>query len=381
MKIVHISTNSPYNEGWGYQENLLTKYQKRNGHDVTLIVSTIQNEDGKRVNVAECEYDSESGVHIIRRNQVPSKLPMLRNVLISLDVYDLLVKLAPDFIFYHGLISTTIFQVKKYKKNVNPMCRVIMDNHMDYNIGYDKKRGLNDRLRIMIYRAVYKSINLTVEKVYGVTPWRRDYVVDVFGVPEKKAEVLIMGADDDKVRLGEKNEIRKRIREKFSVKEDEFLVVSGGKLDTSKKILPLMKAVNDIPNVKLLLFGDVAPEIKEEFESLLCDRILFVGWIPADEVYGYFFASDLVCFPGQHSVLWEQACASKVPCLFAKWPRMNHIDNGGNSMFIDFPDVLHIKEKLESLIFTEEYNKMKKLAESSITDIYLYSRIAESSVQ
>ena len=40
MKILHIAPNAPYNRGWGYQENLLPKYQKKLGHDVTVIVRT-----------------------------------------------------------------------------------------------------------------------------------------------------------------------------------------------------------------------------------------------------------------------------------------------------------------------------------------------------
>ena len=36
MKIVHIAPNAPYNDYWGYQDNLLPKYHKKLGHDVTV---------------------------------------------------------------------------------------------------------------------------------------------------------------------------------------------------------------------------------------------------------------------------------------------------------------------------------------------------------
>ena len=38
MRVVHIQPGSFY-DGWTYQENLLTKWQHKNGHDVTVITT------------------------------------------------------------------------------------------------------------------------------------------------------------------------------------------------------------------------------------------------------------------------------------------------------------------------------------------------------
>lgn len=94
-----------------------------------------------------------------------------------------------------------------------------------------------------------------------------------------------------------------------------------------------------------------------------------------------FFAADLVVFPGQHSVLWEQACASKVPCVFEKWDGMEHVNNGGNARFIPDVTVTRLSEVIDKLKFTDEYYKMKAVAESHATDIYLYSNIAKKSIE
>ena len=89
----------------------------------------------------------------------------------------------------------------------------------------------------------------------------------------------------------------------------------------------------------------------------------------------------MVFFPGQHSVLWEQACASKVPCVFEKWEGMDHVNNGGNSDFVTPITEEKIAEKIEMLKFTAKYFKMKSIAESKATDIYLYSNIAKKSLE
>ena len=77
MKIVHIAPNAPYNEGWGYQENFLPKYQAKLGYDVTLIVQNIKHENGHLVET-DCEdYQSSDGFRVIRRKTIVSKIPKL----------------------------------------------------------------------------------------------------------------------------------------------------------------------------------------------------------------------------------------------------------------------------------------------------------------
>ena len=39
MRILHICVTGPYTDGFNYQENMLTKYQAKAGHEVHLIAS------------------------------------------------------------------------------------------------------------------------------------------------------------------------------------------------------------------------------------------------------------------------------------------------------------------------------------------------------
>lgn len=381
MNIIHISPTAPYNEGWGYQENLLPKYQAKLGHSVTLITTNLEHRDGKIVEGACVQTVSSDGFTVIRKKIQHGKI--LRSFTAQIDVYHSLCALKPDFVFFHGLNSVTISQVIAYKKKVNPNLIIVQDNHMDPNIGYQVKC-----LKDYVIRAVMRGLNRYsirhVEKVYGVTPWRKQYAESYYGIPEGKTDILIMGADDDKIDFGHRKEIRDRVRNKYGIKDDEFLIVTGGKIDKKKKIDILMRACQKVrKNVKLLIFGSVSSEMKAVFDQLIaqCDKLIFIGWIPGDQVYEYFFAADLVFFPGQHSVLWEQACASKVPCVFEKWDGMDHVNNGGNSMFISPIDEQVIAEMLEKLVASADYAHMKAVAESERTDIYLYSRIAQASLK
>lgn len=66
---------------------------------------------------------------------------------------------------------------------------------------------------------------------------------------------------------------------------------------------------------------------------------------------------------------------------FEKWEGMDHVNNGGNCDFITSVNVENVSKKLDELYFTDKYYSMKAIAESEATDIFLYSKIAERSLE
>lgn len=382
MKIVHIAPNAPYNDYWGYQDNLLPKYHKKLGHDVAVIVPNLTHRDGKVVETDCADYVLDDGVRVIRLKTKQYPHRALTNMKARLPVAPYLAQLCPDFIFFHGLVSDSVYDAIAYKKKSNPNCVIVRDNHLDYNIGNTADTWKQKLIR-SYYRHVNKRTVSYVAKVYGVTPWRKTYAEDYFRIPADKTDVLIMGADDEKIDFTNAEAIRARIRAEHGVGAADFLVVTGGKLDRKKNVCQLMEAVKGQQDMKLLVFGQVNQEIKAEFDALLQENrnIIYIGWLDADRVYDYFLAADLVCFPGQHSVLWEQACAAKVPCVFKRWEGMEHVNNDGNSAFLEDVSPAGICGMLLELKFTQKYDRMLETARSEKTDIYLYSKIAEKSLE
>lgn len=385
MKIVHIAPNSTFDDGWGFQDNLLPKYHAKLGNEVILLVNTLIHNGIEKIETEQCIFNSVDGFIVERFKYKKFFTKKLTLFFCKMDVYNRLVEIQPDLIFYHGLVSTTIFDVIKYKKQRRKRgkdCVIIQDNHLDYNIGIDPKT-LKQKMLRTYYRLLNHISQKYVRTVFGVTPWRKTYASDFYKIAPKLTDVLIMGADDEKIDFLNKDKIRKELRLKYKIGENDFVIITGGKIDKKKKIHCLMEAVSEIKDVKLVIFGIVSEELQHDFKKMLDanDNIIYVGWIKSDEVYNYFFMSDLAFFPGQHSVLWEQACASKIPCVFARWTGMEHVNNGGNADFIKNDDVKTINEKIQELVFTEKYNDMKKVAMSSATDIYLYSEIAKKSLK
>ena len=192
-----------------------------------------------------------------------------------------------------------------------------------------------------------------------------------------------MGGDDDKIRFDEMPKLKEDIRKDLSLTDKDFIVVTGGKIDRTKNIHLLMQAVSELEGkAKLIVFGQPNNEMENIINELSKDgNIRFLGWIPSDKAYDYFLASDLAVFPGTHSVLWEQACACGIPCVFKDWEGMHHVDTGGNCKFLHRDSTEEIKEVISEIIGSKEkYNEMKQVAEKSKKDFF-YSEIAKKAIE
>ena len=73
-------------------------------------------------------------------------------------------------------------------------------------------------------------------------PSRVDFMVDIYGIDRNRCELLFMGAEDEYVESARRPEKRSEIRERFGIKPDEFLVMTGGKIDAINQHLPSVEA-------------------------------------------------------------------------------------------------------------------------------------------
>lgn len=381
MRITHIFLFGQYNDDWSYQENIMSKYHAKLGNDVSLITTSwMYDENGQSIETNNLDYIDRNNVHIIR-------LPIRHNKGIDYKfkrfdhLYETIRNLNPEIIFLHcpQFIDSGI--VAKYVKDHK--IKLYVDNHADF--ANSATNPLSKYiLHGIIWRYYVKKLEPECVKFYGVLPARVDFLIDVYRLPKDKVELLVMGADDDKVEEAKKKGMRKIIRDQYSIKDSDIVLLTGGKIDKNKpEVLLLMKAVSTIKqhNIKLIVFGSVADEYKEEFNILTqAENIIYCGWIAADRIYEYFDAADLVLFPGLHSVLWEQAVGFGKACVFREIEGFKHVDIGGNCAFFDNLTVDGIKETLEVIINENRIDLMTKRAQEIGQKVFSYREIARRSI-
>jgi len=381
MKIVNICLGGLVTDGWSYQDNLLPKYQKINGYDTTIITSYfIYSPQNTIIKDNRHEYFNENNVKVIRLECIAGNFNYPFKKFDGL--LEALEKESPDILFIHGVQFVDLKVIIKYLKK-HPDVKVYADNHCDY-INSASNWLSKNILHKIIWRRLAKKIEPYVSKFYGVLPARVDFLKDAYKLPKEKLDLLVMGADDEDVEKAKKPEIRNGIRNKYGIKDDDFLIISGGKIDSNKpQTLDLMKAMENIDdNIKLMVFGSVTPSLKEEFNKLLPNKnIIYIGWIPSTEVYKYFAAADLGVFPGIHSVLWEQAIGVGLPCVFRKMKSVDHVDLDGNCILLENPDVEALKNCINKIHNDKElYKKMKKTSEEKGMKEFSYRDIARRSI-
>ncbi len=380
MKLVHLCLVGAYNEGWTYQENLLSKYHARLGYDVTLLCIPLEYNHGKLQVSSETDYVNKEGVHVIR---MPERINLKNRIVFHKGVSETLDKISPDILFIHGCQFWDIGEVTKYLKN-HPNITAYVDNHADFSnsaTNWLTKNILHKR----IWRHGVNKIAPYVKRFYGVLPARVDFLTDVYHLPKEKCELLVMGADDELVERAMQPEVRKKIRLEYGIENNDFLIVTGGKIDQWKtQTILLMEAVHKIEsgNVKLIVFGSVSDELVERVRSLSDGKkVQYIGWINADQSYNYFAASDLVVFPGRHSVFWEQVAGQGIPMIVKDWPGTHHVDLGGNVKFLTHDSVEEITTAILEIIENgKEYATMKKIAVEKGKEVFSYKCIAERAI-
>lgn len=380
MKILHLCLSASYVEGLSYQENLLSQYHKKMGYDVYVIASLKSfNKDGEYIYEDKPEsYVNKYGIIV---KKLPYKKPMKYGQMFRtyIGTYDAIEEIEPDIIFCHGVQFLDAKVLTKYMKR-HPNVQLFADNHSDFSNSASNWVSKNMQHKVL-WRHYAQKMCPYVQMFWGVLPARVDFLVDLYHLPKEKVKLLVMGADDELVEDAAKPEIKQTIRERYGIAADDFLIVNGGKIDQWKKqTLLLMDAVNEIndPKIKLIVFGSVTPELKNEVEKRCSDKVQYIGWVQSDESYKYFASCDLAVFPGRHSVFWEQVAGQGIPMIVKYWEGTTHVDCGGNVKFLYEDSVEEIVKNVKEVI--KNYKDMKEIAENAM-GIFSYSEISSRSIK
>lgn len=381
MKIVHLCLSAFFIDNYSYQENLLPKYHVKMGHKVTVIASLFTfDKNGKDSHLdGYSEYEDKNGFHVVR---LPYKNPVTINK--TLRHYDrfeeILNRESPDVIFSHNVSFADITILAKYLKK-HPNVKVFADNHADY-INSAKNFISRHILHPIIWRHYAKMLEPYLTKCYGVTPMRCRFLKEMYHIKSEKIEFLPMGVDDEAIPV-DRDSVRKDIRIELGIPDSAIVILTGGKIDKLKNTHVLLEALQKLnsQNIHLIICGTLTQEmeyLKGEFESNA--NIHYLGWCNADRVMNCMVASDLACFTGTHSTLWEQSVGVGLPAIFKRWNEMEHVNVNGNCEFVKGEDVEELANIIEKVINPAEYSAMLTKAKEAATQ-FLYSEISKKAIQ
>ncbi|CAI8741990.1 glycosyltransferase family 4 protein [Chryseobacterium sp. IT-36CA2] len=370
-----------YIENLEYQENLLVKYYRKHGHEVTVITSTYENVFDYYNNIHDNSKPKriyyDHGAKIIK---LPFKFNLLGKIKKYTDITDIVEDFKPDLLYIHDIMPN-MFEMLKYKKK-NPHVKMIMDYHCDYSNSANNWLSLSILHKIIRKRLYMDPIRKHISKFYPIVPGSTKFLNEVYQIPEKEMEVLPLGADIDRVKEIKASGKRKEIRERLGITDENIVIFSGGKFTPAKKIDLLLQAFNEIndPNVHLIIVGDADQYNKEYKEILLTlsqnnPNIHYVGWLDNGGVYEHLSAADLAVFPASQSIVWQQAIASGLALIVGDTGEQSiqylNEFNAITELKKDEINSENIKKSIEEIIYKKDELENRKALAAKTASKYL----------
>lgn len=318
MKIVMLCEF--YNEALEYQENLLVKYYRKHGHEVTVVTSTFDSVFDYYNDRHDPDWPArtyhDQGARIV-------KLRYRFNLLNRLRAYTridgLLEEEAPDLIYVHDIMPNLPECVAYVQRH--PDCRMIMDYHADYSNSGNS--WLSRRVLHGVARKWYLDrARPHLSRIFPIVPAGATFLHEVYGVPHDEMEVLPLGADVDLARATRERGEGRRLRMQMGYTADDVVIFTGGKLAPAKRTELLLQAVQRIRGLPLevVVVGEPGPADGAYFSRLRAvaegmANVRFTGWLGRESIYAHLDMADLAVFPASQSILWQQAIASGLPLL------------------------------------------------------------------
>jgi glycosyltransferase involved in cell wall biosynthesis len=198
------------------------------------------------------------------------------------------------------------------------------------------------------------KVKEAIEKEYGITT---------------QVAVLPTGVDDQAVSKANPA----GIREKYGVKDNEFLLQYCGRLSKEKNIEFLLKSFEqinrEIANVKLMIvaFGPLEKALKDLAEKLgIKDKVIFTGRIERMEIYNYLKAADLfVCASKTETqgLVFSEAKACKKATVAIGIAGAADMVKHGQDGYLTSEDIQEFKTRVISLI--KDPDKLQKFSENA----------------
>jgi glycosyltransferase involved in cell wall biosynthesis len=263
----------------------------------------------------------QDGAQVIRlpyRGFLPLKL--MRKLRLHPGVHDLLNKIKPDVVLFHGLCGWELHAVARYKRE-NPEARLYVDSHEDQN---NSARSFVSRnlLHRIYYAWIVRRCRHYFDKILCVSLETMEFVRQIYGVPPSELEFYPLGGRvfDDL----EYADRRGRGRHVAGVDDKQVMLLQTGKMGRRKKVLESLRSFAQAPgsHLRFILVGSLDEEIRSEVEQLIASdaRVRFLGWRAAEELNDLLCAADVYVQPGTQSATMQMGLCARCPVILDDVP-------------------------------------------------------------
>ncbi len=233
--------------------------------------------------------------------------------------------------------------------------------------GRQKRQPVKELVKSWMLTRYFKSINyfLTVGDANEVY-YRR------YGVSDKKMLRMHFPIDVKQYSKSfeDKEILRKNIREKYGIRENEIVLSVVGKLSSWKNQDHIMEAMkileqkNLVTHLFILGSGQQKEAWEQKAKELKQSKVYFPGFVSIEELPAYYAATNFYVHPASvepHSIAISEAIYIGCPVILSdrcgSYGETDDVKDGTNGMVFPFGDIPALAAAIEKLAKDEELRK------------------------
>lgn len=381
MKIVHVEDF--IHPDAGYQVNLLSRLQKADGHEVTVVTAELEKVPSfltsffGKDNIPEKDrlFERETGVSIVR---VPLLGFYSGRAIFHPRLFKTVANMKPDVVFVHGEDTLTGMLFILFSRRLS--YPIVLDCHMLEMASVNRFREY--------FRAFYRRFITPIilrENIPLIRVVDSDYVQKCLGIPLSHTDLLSFGTDTSYFKPDP--EMRQTIRARLGFSENAFLVLYAGKMDESKGGALLGEALRNRLSsaagrpIEFLVIGNTDGGYGEKVEQQFREsenRIVRLSTQRYYDLAQYYQAADLAVFPRQCSMSFFEAQSCGLPILFEENEINNQRASFQNAFLFKPESIEDFRGKILAIsaLPPEEYKRTSANAREYVLRNYDYVPIA-----
>lgn len=220
------------------------------------------------------------------------------------------------------------------------------------------------------YKKLLKSLVIkNASYIWGNGEVSKRYFNQLFNYPKEKIYNQCLSVDGEKIKkIGEEKEsVRKDIRNKLKIGNNEIVLHYSGRLVKIKNVELILKAMKKIgkDNITLLVTGGGEEEKNlRELAKKLNLKLIITGFIEKqEELFKYYYASDVFILPSIYEpwgLVVNEAMFAGLPILVSDicGCSLDLVIDNYNGYKFNPNSVDELSKKILKLIFTDDYKNM-----------------------
>lgn len=339
------------------------------GYDVTLICD---NDEGFAASLPE--YIHYIPVHMSRGIDLSGFASVLKFYKVfRKEKFDLIQYSTPNAACYASIASF--------------LARVPIRLYAQWGIRYI---GLNGKAR-QIFKLIEKVVCKLSTHIRSVSPMNLNFAVNEGLYPKTKAKVIgnggTIGVDMSAYDIEKKTEWKKEIRDKYNIKDNDFVFGFAGRVSADKGCTELLTAFRNLAetnkNAKLLIVGPLEDNCGISQDLIdwakTSENVVLTGMVPNNDMKIYYSAMDILVHPTYREgfgMVIQEAGALAVPVITTRIPGASEVmEDNKSCVLVEPKNTDELQNAMAELLSNTEkakelgdgaYNRTKKLYDRPI---------------